>query len=56
MHVDSNTSEKEPTRSADCYLFYLIKELVNDKANILDTYSREFYLLLTKRINYRLII
>jgi len=50
-HADSNTYEKEPTRSADCYVFCLFKELVKDKANILDTNSWEFYVVSTKRIN-----
>jgi hypothetical protein len=54
MAAESNISEKEPTRSADCYVFCLFKELVKDKASILDTNSWVFYVVSTKRINKEL--
>ncbi len=50
-HADSNTYEKEPVRSADCYVFCLFKEQEKDTANILDINSWEFYVLPTNRIN-----
>ncbi len=53
-HAESNTYEKEPTRSADCYVFCFFKELEKDKANILDTNSWDFYVIPTKRINEEL--
>jgi hypothetical protein len=52
-HADSNTYEKEPIRSADCYVFCFFKE-EKDKTKILDTTSWEFYVLATKRINEEL--
>ena len=53
-HADTNIYEKEPTRSADCYVFCFFNELVKDKANILDINSWDFYVIPTKRINEEL--
>ena len=52
--AETNKTENEPTRAADCYVFCLYSETDSTKMNILNVNNWDFYILSTEQIECEL--